>query len=276
MPSATGRDLSDFRFHRVLAMLKLAVIFHQLHARYRQGATRTRVMRASARWPTAYSNSPMTSLAARFLRGIMDFSLPPDLHELQERTRAFIRERDHPARGRPAPDRARPDERAPRRADRARRAEAGLLAPHVVRRIWRPRPGPYRQGDRVRRGRLLAARPAGAEHLCAGRGQHPSARGGRRPRRRRSAGCARWREGEIALLLRDDRAGAGRRVRPVDAAHHGACGTATTTSSTAPNGSSPAPRARHSPSSWPHASEDGRGDHVPVRTWSARHPHRAR
>ena len=36
---ASGRDLSDFRFYRVLAMLKLAVIFHQLHARYRQGAT---------------------------------------------------------------------------------------------------------------------------------------------------------------------------------------------------------------------------------------------
>jgi aminoglycoside phosphotransferase (APT) family kinase protein len=36
---ATGRDLSDFRFYRVLAMFKLAVIFHQLHARYRQGAT---------------------------------------------------------------------------------------------------------------------------------------------------------------------------------------------------------------------------------------------
>ena len=37
--AATGRDLSDFRFYRVLAMFKLAVIFHQLHARYRQGAT---------------------------------------------------------------------------------------------------------------------------------------------------------------------------------------------------------------------------------------------
>jgi len=36
---ATGHDLSHFRFHRVLAIFKLAVIFHQLHARYRQGAT---------------------------------------------------------------------------------------------------------------------------------------------------------------------------------------------------------------------------------------------
>ncbi|ACY14203.1 phosphotransferase family protein [Haliangium ochraceum] len=35
----TGRDLSDFRFYRVLAIFKLAIIFHQLHARYRTGAT---------------------------------------------------------------------------------------------------------------------------------------------------------------------------------------------------------------------------------------------
>lgn len=37
--AATGRDLSDFRFYRVLAMFKLATIFHQLHARFRNGAT---------------------------------------------------------------------------------------------------------------------------------------------------------------------------------------------------------------------------------------------
>jgi aminoglycoside phosphotransferase (APT) family kinase protein len=35
----TGRDLSDFRFHRVLAQLKTAVIFLQLHLRYRSGET---------------------------------------------------------------------------------------------------------------------------------------------------------------------------------------------------------------------------------------------
>lgn len=37
--SAAGRDLADFRFYRVLAIYKLAVIFHQLHQRYRIGAT---------------------------------------------------------------------------------------------------------------------------------------------------------------------------------------------------------------------------------------------
>jgi aminoglycoside phosphotransferase (APT) family kinase protein len=36
---ATGRDLSQFQFLRVLAIYKLATIFHQLHLRYRTGAT---------------------------------------------------------------------------------------------------------------------------------------------------------------------------------------------------------------------------------------------
>ncbi len=35
----TGRDVSDIRFHRVLAMVKLGVIFLQLHGLYRRGAT---------------------------------------------------------------------------------------------------------------------------------------------------------------------------------------------------------------------------------------------
>ena len=35
----TGRDMSDFLFHRVITMYKLAVIFLQLGARYRSGAT---------------------------------------------------------------------------------------------------------------------------------------------------------------------------------------------------------------------------------------------
>ena len=35
--SISGRDLSKFRFYRVLAMFKLAVVFVQLHAQYRRG-----------------------------------------------------------------------------------------------------------------------------------------------------------------------------------------------------------------------------------------------
>ncbi len=37
--SLMGRDLSNFQFHRVLGQYKTAVIFAQLHARYRSGAT---------------------------------------------------------------------------------------------------------------------------------------------------------------------------------------------------------------------------------------------
>jgi aminoglycoside phosphotransferase (APT) family kinase protein len=37
--SLTQRDLSDFKFYRVLAIFKLAVIFQQLNLRYRSGAT---------------------------------------------------------------------------------------------------------------------------------------------------------------------------------------------------------------------------------------------
>jgi aminoglycoside phosphotransferase (APT) family kinase protein len=35
----TGRDVSDFLFHRVLAMFKLGIAFLQLYARYRAGTT---------------------------------------------------------------------------------------------------------------------------------------------------------------------------------------------------------------------------------------------
>lgn len=37
--AATGRGLSDFKPYRVLTMLKLGVVFHQLHARHRAGET---------------------------------------------------------------------------------------------------------------------------------------------------------------------------------------------------------------------------------------------
>jgi aminoglycoside phosphotransferase (APT) family kinase protein len=36
----TGRDVSGFKFHRVLAMFKLGVIFLQIYARYRRGQSR--------------------------------------------------------------------------------------------------------------------------------------------------------------------------------------------------------------------------------------------
>ena len=50
----TGRDVSDFRFHRVLAMMKLGVIFLQLYARYKRGTTqRSALSRAWAASATA-------------------------------------------------------------------------------------------------------------------------------------------------------------------------------------------------------------------------------
>ncbi len=36
----SGRDLSDFQFHRVLCLFKLGVILLQLYARYRRGITK--------------------------------------------------------------------------------------------------------------------------------------------------------------------------------------------------------------------------------------------
>ena len=35
----SGRDMSDFLFHRVLAMFKLGVIFMQIYAQYRRGTS---------------------------------------------------------------------------------------------------------------------------------------------------------------------------------------------------------------------------------------------
>ena len=35
----SGRDVSDFLFHRVLAMFKLGVIFMQIYAQYRRGTS---------------------------------------------------------------------------------------------------------------------------------------------------------------------------------------------------------------------------------------------
>ena len=36
---ASGRDLSNFTFHRVLSMLRLAVVFQQLYRRFESGGS---------------------------------------------------------------------------------------------------------------------------------------------------------------------------------------------------------------------------------------------
>ena len=62
----------------------------------------------------------------------MDFSIPPELAELQERTRAFIREQIIPLEGDARQERHGPTD-ALRRELNALAAKAGLLAPHVAR-----------------------------------------------------------------------------------------------------------------------------------------------
>jgi len=63
---------------------------------------------------------------------MIDFSLPPDLADLQERTRAFVREHCIPAESDPRQDRHGPSD-ALRRELNAKARDAGLLAPHVGR-----------------------------------------------------------------------------------------------------------------------------------------------
>ena len=63
---------------------------------------------------------------------MIDFSLPPDLADLQERTRAFVRERCILAESDPRQDRHGPSDELRRELNAAARA-AGLLAPHVGR-----------------------------------------------------------------------------------------------------------------------------------------------
>src|ERR671928_1288063 len=61
----------------------------------------------------------------------MDFAIPPELRELQERTRAFIREQIIPRESDARQTRHGPTDDL-RRELNALAAEAGLLAPHVA------------------------------------------------------------------------------------------------------------------------------------------------
>ena len=135
--------------------------------------------------------------------------------------------RDHSA-GKRSAARLRTDRpRTLRRELIAKARAAGLLSPHVS-----PEFGglglTIRQGDRVRGGRLLAARPARAEHPRARRRQHAPAGGGRHARRRRSAGCGRWRRATIrsCFCMTEPAPGAG--ADPVACSRPRRCATATT------------------------------------------------
>ena len=55
----TGRDLSDFQFYRVIAVLRLAVVFMQLHRRFREGG----------------SEDPRFAGFAKLAEGLLEFAL---------------------------------------------------------------------------------------------------------------------------------------------------------------------------------------------------------
>ncbi len=62
MPGCPGGDMSDFLFHRVLAMYKLSVIFLQLGLRYRIRCHAGAALRAADRRSApAFWNSPTKS-----------------------------------------------------------------------------------------------------------------------------------------------------------------------------------------------------------------------
>ena len=135
-----------------------------------------------------------------------------------------------------------------RRLQEAARA-AGVFAPHVACGVGRAR-----------------ARPAAARPWCSRRPAtrcSVRSRSTARRRTRATCTCSRWSPPRTAgavpapaggrrgaVVLRDDRAGAGRRLRPARAAHHGDEGRAAG-GSTAASGSSPGPTAPASPSAWP-------------------------
>ena len=164
----------------------------------------------------------------------MDFALSDDLVELKERTERFVREQILPYE-----NDARQTAHGP--AEELRREliglgrRAGLLSPHVGRE-W----GGLGLDHRAQAVVFEAAGysplgPVALNCFCPGRGQHAPPRSGRRgaPEGGLAAPARRRRD---PLVLHDDRARAGGRRRPLDAAHDGAPRRRAISSSTAPNG----------------------------------------
>ena len=159
---------------------------------------------------TAFSLKPRRRPPGEKAHPTMDFSLSPELQDLQRRTRDFIRDTIIPLESDPRQTAHGPTEEF-RRELVALAREAGLLAPHVVAGVWRARPRPRRQGHRVRGSRLLPARPRRDAHLRARRGQHaPDGAGG--DARAEGAVAAAVGTRRDAVVLLHDRAGAGRRI----------------------------------------------------------------
>ena len=148
----------------------------------------------------------------------MDFTIPPDLQDLQHRTRAFIRDKVIPFEADPRQERHGPTDGLRRELNALARA-AGLLAPHVAPEYGGLGLSHVGTRHRVRGSRLLRPRPPRHEPLRPGRGQHAPA-GGRRHRGAKGPLAAPPRLRRHPLLLLHDRAAARRRLRPRRPPHH--------------------------------------------------------
>ena len=213
----SGRDMSDFLFHRVLAMYKLSVIFLQLGLRYRTGATQE--PRYAPLAGDRHRHSGIHPRDRPRTRILMDFSLSPELQELQQRTRAFIRDKIIPLEGDERQTHHGPTEEFRRElvALAARRGPGGAAC---RRRIRRAGAVACRQGGGVRGSRLFAAGTGGDAHLRARRRQHAPA-GGRCFQGTEGALAAAAGVGRDAVVLLHDGAGAGGGVGPGGAGDDG-------------------------------------------------------
>ena len=170
----------------------------------------------------------------------MNLAFAPATLELVESTPDVRRRRRPAVRGRPG--RCRPVRRFVAGGAAGRRGRTGVFAPHVPTEWGGLGLDHARPGGGVRGGGLPLARAAGAQLRRAGRGQHAPARGGRHAEQQRALPAAAGR-GRGPLLLRDDRAGAGRGLGPGGAARPRRRGSTAAGGSTAASGSSPAPTA---------------------------------
>ena len=123
------------------------------------------------------------------------------------------RRRDHPARARSAPDAARADRGAAPRADRARAARPGLLSPHVVAGIGRPRArSPSARRSCSRRPAIRRSGPIALNIFAPDEGNMHLLEAVATPAQKE-----RWLRplaaGDDPLVLLHDRAGAGRGLR---------------------------------------------------------------
>ena len=178
----SGRDMSDFLFHRVLAMYKLSVIFLQLGLRYRSGATQEPRYapltgdrhRHSGIHPR---NRPRTRILTVWLGVSRPFPATrgsPNGFFPHSRTAGvaaahtgFHPRQDHSAGRRWAADASWPDRRIPSRTGRAGRGR-GPGGAACRGRIRRAGAVACRQGGGVRGSRIFAAGPGGDAHLRAG------------------------------------------------------------------------------------------------------------